>query len=297
VRRVAVLLFSLALAGCFLRRPPAEPAEPHFVLGPPYEFNGFWFYPRARYTAEQTGLAIAYGADHPRLTADGELFDQTALAAAHQTLQLPAIARVTNLENGRQVVLRVNDRGPAGPDWLIAVTPRTAELLGFPPSGVARIRLEVLPAESRAAVEAAGGDPNERLAVATAPRGPVEASDLPPPGTPPAVRPLQESFAASAKDGGSLPVAPPLRMPEQVTQLPVRPTSLWIEMGTFNQREFAERQRARVAVLRPLIESLRTGREQTYRVRIGPLSDVGEADAVLGQVIRAGVPDARIVVE
>ncbi|MBV8397970.1 MAG: septal ring lytic transglycosylase RlpA family protein [Acetobacteraceae bacterium] len=297
MRRVAVLLLPLMLAGCFLRGPPAEPVAPHYVLGPPYEINGYWFYPQASYSAEQSGLAIVYGGGHPRLTADGERLDQTALAAAHQTLQLPAIARVTNLENGRQVVVRVNDRGPAGPGRLIAATRRTAELLGFPPSGVARIRLEVLPAESRAAVEAAGGDPNERLALATAPRGRVEASDLPPAGTPPVIRPLRESFAASAKDTGWVPVAPPLRMPEQVTLVPVRPTSLWIEMGTFSQREFAERQRARVAALRPRIESLRTGREQTYRVRIGPLSDVGEADAVLVQVIRAGVPDARIVVE
>jgi len=126
-------------------------------LGGGYQAGGAWYYPQASYSAVQTGLATIYADGHAKLTSDGEKFDQHALAAAHQTLQLPAIARLTNLESGRQVLVRINDRGPAAPDRLVAVTRRTAELLAFPPSGIAHVRLEILPAESHAAAEAVGG--------------------------------------------------------------------------------------------------------------------------------------------
>ncbi len=105
---------ALLLASC----QHAPPANPHYVLGAPYQAGGAWYYPRESYERSETGIATVYPSGHADLTADGEVFDQTALAAAHQTLQLPAIARLTNLENGRQVVVRINDRGPATPHRL-----------------------------------------------------------------------------------------------------------------------------------------------------------------------------------
>ncbi len=124
----------------------APPANPHYVLGAPYQAGDAWFYPRESYQKQETGLATVYPPGHAELTADGEAFDQTALAAAHQTLQLPAIGRLTNLENGRQVVVRINDRGPATPHRIMEITRRTAALLGMPNDSVMRVRLEILPA-------------------------------------------------------------------------------------------------------------------------------------------------------
>ena len=99
-RRLAVLLLAGGLAGCGLfRRPPPPPAPAHYTLGAPYRLDGTWYYPKDQAEYEATGLA-AIAPGHAGLTADGETSDATALAAAHQTLQLPAIARVTNLENG-----------------------------------------------------------------------------------------------------------------------------------------------------------------------------------------------------
>ena len=110
------------------------------------------------------------------LTTDGEAFDQTALAAAHQTLQLPAIVRLTNLENGLQVLVRINDRGPATPHRLIEVTRRTATLLRFPGDAAVRVRLEVLPAESHAAVDAVPGAPKLETRRRSARRGAADRS-------------------------------------------------------------------------------------------------------------------------
>ena len=196
MRLACALLLVLLAASC--HRPP--PANPHYVLGAPYQAGGIWYYPRESYEGQETGLAMVYPSGHAELTADGEAFDQTALAAAHQTLQLPAVARLTNLENGLQVLVRINDRGPATPHRLIEVTRRTATLLRFPADAAVRVRLEVLPAESHAAVDAVPGAP--KLELAAAPRGEVQQTDLPPPGGAAASSTSPDHVAAGSSTGG-----------------------------------------------------------------------------------------------
>ena len=288
MKRTFALLLALLAASC--HRPP--PAAPHYVLGEPYEAGGVWYYPRESYQGDETGLATVYGSDNPELTADGEVFDQTALAAAHQTLQLPAVARLTNLENGLQVLVRINDRGPATPHRLIEVTRRTATLLRFASDDGVRVRLEMLPAESHAAADELPGAP--KLELTSAPVGAVQQTDLPPPGSaaPVAAAPTNEPSQKAA------PAAAPIaRLPESVTQGVANLGQLFIALSTFQNRQYAEIQRARVAGLGATIVGTRLGRTQTYRVIIGPLANVQQADMVLDQVIRSGVTDARIVVE
>lgn len=94
----------------------------------------------------QTGLASYYGADyHGRPTASGEVFDATGLTAAHRTLPFGTVVRVTNLENGKTVLLRINDRGPFVGGRIIDVSRRAASDLDFVRAGTARVRLEILP--------------------------------------------------------------------------------------------------------------------------------------------------------
>src|ERR1700691_651822 len=160
---------ALALVATACTPPPALKPDPHYVLGAPYKVGSVWLYPDESFDLDQTGIASITKRAAPGLTTDGELFDQTALAAAHPTVQLPAIARLTNLENGREVTVRINDRGSGDPHRLVEVTRRTATLLDMPPSGIARVRLQVLPNESHAAAEAVPGAPSLRLTAA--PRG------------------------------------------------------------------------------------------------------------------------------
>jgi rare lipoprotein A len=263
------------------------------VLGAPYQVDGIWYYPRESTEASETGLATVYPSGHADLTADGELFDQSALAAAHQTLQLPAIARLTDLDNGRQVIVRINDRGPASPHRLIEVTRRTATLLGFPSDGVARVRLEVLPRESEAAADAVPGAP--KLNLTAAPVGTVQQSDLPAPGS---TLPAQTAVVRTeAQSEPSAAAAPPLRLPETVTQVAPDPGNLYVRLGTFQGYIYANMQRSRVAELGASVISRFENGAQVYRVIIGPFATVQQADATLDQVLRAGVTDARIVVE
>ncbi len=294
MKRSAAVSLLLTLGGCF-GHAPTPPARPHYVLGGAYEADGAWYYPSARYAGEETGLAMIEGARlDGTLTADGEAFDPTALAAAHQTLQLPAIARLTNLETGSQAVVRINDRGPARPDRFLAVTPRAAALLRFPSGGVARVRLELLPAEGHAAVDALGGAPEERIAIAPAPREAVLAADLPSAGMP--ARAAGPVPAAKAVIAPAI-APPPLRLPEQVAQVPPEPGALWIDLGRFSQLSSARLQARRAPALAPAIERERRGREEAYHVHAGPFATVAAADAAFARARRAGVSDARIVVE
>jgi rare lipoprotein A len=108
-----------------------------YKLGAPYQVEGTWYVP----LYDATGVASYYAADfHGRRTADGEIFDMWAVSAAHKTLPLPCYAYVTNLANGRTLLLRVNDRGPYVNDRLFDVSLAAARYLGFERQGTARLR-------------------------------------------------------------------------------------------------------------------------------------------------------------
>ena len=290
MRRALALPAALLAVSCQRDVPSAHP---HYLLGEPYQAGGSWYYPRESFQATETGLAMVYPPEHAEFTANGELFDPAAMAAAHQTLQLPAIARVTNLENGRQILVRINDRGPATPHRMIELTRRAARLLGMPADGVARVRLQVLPQQSHDAVDAVPGAPS--LGLTAAPRGAVEQSDLPPPGRAVSVNAAPTQVAA--QPAAAAIAAPVLRLPEQLIQTAPEPGELFIQLSTFQNYQYADIQRARVGGLGARIVSTREGRVQTHRVVIGPFTSVQQADVVLDQVLRAGVTDARIVVE
>ena len=295
MRRVACLFALVVLAGC---QPPGPPPQPHYVLGDAYRAGGVWYYPHETFDAQETGLATVYAGAHAPLTTDGEAFDQSAMEGAHQTLQLPVVVRLTNLDNGLSAEIRINDRGPDSPGRLVQVTPRVAELLQFPPDGVAPVRLNVQGTPSHTLVEELGGGASPKLAMDSAPRGDVQTSDLPPPtGAREGGGRAPQPDAAAAPQVVAAGEAVPLRLPEPVTREAVGGTALWIRLGTFSRYEFANLQRAKVAGLGPRIDELRNGRNRSYQVRVGPFASPAQADAALDQVIAAGVTDARIVVE
>jgi rare lipoprotein A len=114
-----------------------------YRVGKPYIVGGRIYVPEEDTHYREEGLASWYGDDfHGRLTANGEVFDMASLTAAHPTLPMPCYARVTNLGNGKSLIVRVNDRGPYHGNRLIDVSNKAAELLEFKGNGVARVRVE-----------------------------------------------------------------------------------------------------------------------------------------------------------
>src|ERR1700682_6288011 len=129
-------------------------------VGKPYTVAGRVYVPEEDTRYREEGLASWYGNDfHGRLTANGEVFDMASLTAAHPTLPMPCYARVTNLSNGKSLIVRVNDRGPYHGNRLIDVSNRAAELLEFKGNGVARVRVEYV---ARAPLE--GSDDRQLMA-------------------------------------------------------------------------------------------------------------------------------------
>lgn len=120
-------------------------------VGKPYKIAGAWYYPKEQPHYDETGYASWYGRDfHGKKTANGEIYNMNALTAAHKTLPLPTYVKVTNLENGRTIVLRVNDRGPFVKGRIIDISRRGAQLLGFDKQGVTKVRVQAVDEHGRA---------------------------------------------------------------------------------------------------------------------------------------------------
>ena len=299
-RPAAAGLLLLGLAGChfFPHRGPPAPAV-HYVVGPPYRSDGVWHYPRPQFDLDETGLAVAT-TRNSGLTADGEVADPRAMAAAHPSLQLPAVARITNLDTGLQVLVRVNDRGPAQRGRAIALTPRVFSLLGGAGRTVLRVRIQVQEAESRQLAAQLAGPEAPAAPVAAAPTGAVTSEALPaPPGVAQAAaRPLPA--APVQKPAAPLAVMDkiPLRLPEQVQRVSPHPGPLYVELGAFGRPHYAEVLANRMAFLgAQAIADYDGPRDRAYLVRIGPLGSVAEADAMLARALQAGIAEARIVAE
>jgi len=271
-----------------------------YKIGTPYQIDGTWYYPREQPDYDETGIASWYGTPfHGRHTANGEVYDSNALTAAHRTLPMPVNVRVTNLDNGKSIVLRVNDRGPYARGRIIDVSAHAAQLLGFYGQGTAKVRVTyVARAELPNGTMPSDTPPAVASAVAAAPTTDVQTASLTPvPGVP----------AAAPVRVVPLPVAAPSAAPAetdvqptgQVTTVPVpAATNIYVQAGAFGIRANAERLKKRLESAGDLsISAIDRKGQRLYRVRIGPLDDVGEADAALAKLLGLGDSDAKIVVD
>jgi rare lipoprotein A len=297
VIRPAALLALLLLAGCW--KPELPPAvEARYMVGQPYRLGNLWFYPREDFSLVETGLAgVAADARAGRRTPNGEIHDPAALMAAHRTLQLPSVATVTNLENGRSLAVRVNDRGPADPGRVIELSHRAADLLGIAANRPAQVRVAVEGNLSRSLASALPVPEGSRPAIEAAPTVAVERETLAPiAGTRQAER-IREGRGPVVQAAAAGPdrAVPPLTLPDRVTQGPAMPGMLYVQGSSFTSRAAAERQAARLGGAR--IESFGPARLPEYRVRMGPFRLPAEADRALDGALQAGVSEARIIVD
>lgn len=312
--------------------PPPPPSQGTFKVGSPYKISGKRYYPQETYNHTETGIASWYGPNfHGKPTANGEIFDQYELTAAHRTLQLPSLVRVTNLENGRSLIVRVNDRGPFSKGRIIDLSKRSAELLGVIAKGTAKVKVELLPEESKAIALAAkrGEDTsgieiamNEnrfakpkpvsfQLANAPVPKAAPNRYNPPAPSGKPKVSPVKNVNTLPRQDIASASMTNEISgqtipghvrdgnfMPDPVVQeVPVSPTSIFVQAGAFSKAVNAQSHAQTLSRFgnTQVFEADVQGKS-FYRVRLGPLNTVNEADTLLEQLAQAGQNDAIIVV-
>lgn len=283
-RKVVLAAGSLALGlltGCGASPPPSPSNDVarastngdfgRYKVGRPYTIRGVTYTPREDFYYDERGIASWYGPGFQgRQTANGEIFDQTALTAAHPTLQMPSLVRVTNLSNGRSVVLRVNDRGPFARGRIIDLSRRGAELLGFVEQGVVPVRVQVLTEESMALAQRAG---REGPSPGRARSGVASTTSIP--GT-------TLDLGRTMPDGA-------------VRQGSAQPVRLFVQVGAFQDVDNARRLARDLAPIGPAAVTPTTvGGRLFNRVRLGPFATVSAADQVLARVVAAGQSQAEL---
>ncbi len=251
-----------------------------YKIGTPYQIMGVWYYPRENSNYDEIGVASWYGPKfHGRRTANGEIFDMNLLTAAHPTLPMPVRARVTNLENGKSIIVRINDRGPFAKDREIDLSRKAAEILGFRDKGTTQVRVQYL---GRAPMYDSSGrlirvqepatfiaekprTPDENKRVSAAPVGQVEKQTL---------------------DGRTLADAPPLIASKRYA----------VQVGVFSSRFNAERLKRQLDSLTPAeVSEAKINGETYYRVKVGGANVREDARQTLDMLVSAGHQDAVIV--
>jgi rare lipoprotein A len=261
----------------------AQPWLERERVGPPYQANGQWYVPTPEPGYQQTGTASWYGPQfHGQRTASGETFDQDALTAAHPTLPIPSLVQVTNLENGREVIVRVNDRGPFVGERLIDLSRGAAQVLGFESAGHARVNVRYLgPAPRR--VNADGTN---------APASPPS----PPPAAAPAVveeQGPQSLLPPSSHEPDTELAGAPVenyRAPAPAYAPPAVSGGYFVQVGAFSDRSNAHRVRDAVGAVGPVVVDVRRSASgaELFRVRVGPWNSAAEADETRRELAAMG---------
>jgi rare lipoprotein A len=248
----------------------------------------------------ERGVASWYGPGfHKVRTSTGETYDMYGMTAAHKTLPLPAYVRVTNLQNGRSVVVRVNDRGPFVGNRIIDLSYTAASKLGMLRNGTAMVEVRSLDAAPVTAptLDAPITAGNSAPVVAPLTASPLEAASpiaaSPNAGSPSATSP------SAALPSAALPSAASRSAAAAVSQVEI-PAALFIQAGAFSDPKNAER----------LVQKLRGGGygkifvrdneiagRRMYRVRIGPVPSVAEFDRIVAALERVGVNDAHLALD
>ena len=241
-------------------------AEPY--AGPPYEVDGKWYVPAHEPDYDEVGLASWYGPTfHGKASASGEVFDEMALTAAHPTLPIPSMVRVTNLANGRSAVLRLNDRGPFVDDRIIDLSKGAAMALDMKEKGVVQVRVQYEGPAPEAGPEARltsiqstrTPDPETRTSGRLTAEGQAQRSALPP-------LPIEPAPAGVAPTGG-----------------------YFVQVGAFADLGNAHRRRAELAAAGPLsVSPIQRRGSEYFRVLLGPWKSRAEAEDARDRLGAAG---------
>lgn len=307
----ALLLAMLMLPGCtsmelavdILKKHKLESdvdvvAAPRYKVGNPYKVAGIWYYPERNLTYDDTGIGSWYGDEFAgKLTANGEIFNPELVTAAHKTLPMPSVVRVTNLDNGKSLVVRINDRGPFVAGRIIDLSREAARRIGYKDNGLARVRVQVLAEQSlrleklakRGEFPSVGGMPATAM---------PEVESAAQPTVNLTAKSNTGRSAYSSNNGiSALDLLSQSRIGEVITVAPVM-TRIWVQIGAFHSEKSAASVLAKVENLgNGEISALLKAGQTLHRVRLGPVQTVGEADKLLDSVMNIGFSGARIIVD
>ena len=256
--------------------------EPIYKIGTPYKINGKWYYPAVDYDYEEIGIASWYGPGfHGKKTANGEIFDQNKVSAAHRTLPMPSIVRVTNLYNGKVLPkVRINDRGPFAGNRIIDLSKKAAQELGFVNTGIAKVKVEILENESRE--HALVNSDNKITQVQSAEIKEIKKTEI--------VNNFdkqkiikKEKQKSQNKD-----------IEEQNSILSDK--QLAIQVGAFTDHRNAKSLTQKLSDFQAYIERTFVNNKYLYRVRIGPIESLNLAENIKKKLFELGYTASHLIV-
>lgn len=272
MRNLVALLLLIFVTACSSTPTPEENRQ-LYKVGKPYTILGQSYHPKEDPYYDEVGEASWYGPGfHGRKTANGERFDKYDLTAAHRTLPMPSMVKVTNLENGKSINLRINDRGPFAKDRIIDVSKKAATQLGFKEKGMAHVRVQFLPEETAALF---GGKLPEKLK-------PRQYASY---GTPNAY-PIQKQQPIIQQDFVEERI-----LPEKI----VTYGDYKIQVGTFRIEQNAQRVSndvSRFGVAQ--MQEIEQEGDRLYRVRVTGFKTLQDAEQALQLIQQSGYQDALL---
>ena len=290
LKSLIILLIPLFLLGCseatFLvnsaKRIGTWGDEPIYKIGTPYKINGKWYYPAVDYDYEEIGIASWYGPGfHGKQTANGEIFDQNKVSAAHRTLPMPSIVRVTNLDNGKVLPkVRVNDRGPFAGNRIIDLSKKAAQELGFVNTGIAKVKVEILENESREHALVNSG--NKITKVESAEVKEIKKTEI--------VNNFERQKIIKSKKKKS----PNEDFDEQNSILSDK--QLAIQVGAFTDHRNAKSLTQKLSDFQAYIERTFVNNKYLYRVRIGPIENLNLAENIKEKLFELGYTASHLIV-
>lgn len=323
-----LLLGYVLLSGCVLLEPqdgpPLEPIDLETVtdIVPRYEAKSPNGNPDAYQVFGQTylvlpesqgfiqrGTASWYGSKfHGNPTSNGEIYDMLAISAAHKTLPLPTYLQVTNLENGRRLVVRVNDRGPFHPERIIDLSYAAAYKLGFADSGTAKVEIRALniPDPTSDPTTTAAPPPPPSVPPPTVVITPIQSAPIPAVATPLPIEEVILPGATVQPNPSPTTPAPPTAVEVATTTIKAPPTkpatattaSIYLQLGAFAQQANASALRNRLqqqGLGEVQQDQITQAGKPLHRLRLGPFAEPAEAQRRLQQALTLGVNGAHLL--
>ena len=253
-----------------------------YKIGNPYKINGKWYYPAVDYQYDEIGYASWYGpAFHGKKTANGEIFDQNKISAAHKTLPLPSIVRVTNLENGKVLSdIRINDRGPFARGRIIDLSKAAAKELDFLKEGIARVRVEILEDESRKLASGSKNSVNK-----------VESAEIK------EIKKREFSNHSDLKLENSPKIKENDKKEDNLSSENsiLKDAPLAIQVGAFNDHRNAKSLIEKLSEFKAYIVREFVNETYFYRVRIGPIESIDIAYSIKKKLNDLGFTSAHLI--
>lgn len=257
--------------------------KPIYKIGKKYNVGGKYYYPKKDLYYNKTGIASWYGPKfHGKLTANGEIYNQYALTAAHKTLPLPSAVKVTNLKNNKSIVLRINDRGPFVNDRIIDLSSKAADILDLKREGTGLVRVQILKEKS------------------------LYLEKLAKQGSFPEINDLKETELPNI----TIPSKVAVKIKDTKNQKIVtkkinynlknlnKEYKIYIKLASFSSKKNAEIMKKKVSYIDKVkIYKIYKLNKTLYQVKAGPFLSVEKVDQLHSLLLQKGMQGAKIIIE